>query len=77
MQLYDPSQDIVHKMVYSGNNIQPTKFEEGVDIIDRYMQWLQENQLIKKEQYLVHEFKRFDYAGCAAGWSLEMELELL
>ena len=64
MRLYDPAKDVVHRLIYKGNPITPTKFEEGVEIIGRYMEWLQDLALITSEQYIVHEFESIKPETC-------------
>lgn len=60
IHLFDPREDLVILLDYVKNLTEATLFESGLEVIDRYVKWLEINQLIRSNRRLKLTFSEFD-----------------
>ncbi|MBY0552711.1 MAG: hypothetical protein K2W95_35840 [Candidatus Obscuribacterales bacterium] len=60
VQLFDPASDRVVFLERKDNELKPTKFEEGLQLISTYVNQLVELQLLDSSRVDRYEYRRFD-----------------
>src|SRR5262245_54529373 len=67
VHLFDPRTDTVVLLEHTGNDLRPTGFESGLDLIAQYARYLVETGLLPAERMIAYEFAEFhEPAGVVA-----------
>jgi hypothetical protein len=56
IQLFNPTKDKVVYLDFVNNFLEPTIFEDGIKVIDKYLRWNIDNGLMDEGQYKRYEF---------------------
>jgi adenylate kinase family enzyme len=56
VHLFETTVDIVVRLDCRNNPLEETSFEKGLGVIDSYIDWLQENNMVERKRFLKYSF---------------------